>query len=199
MRPPARTTSTLGVGAELGSGTTCTGTKVAAAASRCCKVASPGVEAGLGEAVPGAEGPDGQAAFLPLVNPAAPLLFFARIARFALGHENALLSEALHHGGQERDSPDGHDSFAAARNESLRHATGQWVLWLDADEYFDDANRDKLRALLADLPDDNSAYVMKQRSAARNGSATLVDQVRLFRNHPAIRWDYRVHEQILPA
>src|SRR5207244_2007812 len=23
------------------------------------------------------------------------------------------------------------DSFAAARNESLRHATGDWVLWLD--------------------------------------------------------------------
>jgi len=38
---------------------------------------------------------------------------------------------------------------------------------------------------------------MQQRSAAANGSATLVGQVRLFRNHPAIRWDYRVHEQIL--
>src|SRR5581483_8644381 len=23
------------------------------------------------------------------------------------------------------------DSFAAARNESLQHATGEWVLWLD--------------------------------------------------------------------
>ncbi len=37
------------------------------------------------------------------------------------------------------------DSFAAARNESLRHANGQWLLWLDGDEYFEDANRDKLR------------------------------------------------------
>ena len=26
------------------------------------------------------------------------------------------------------------DSFAAARTESLRHATGDWILWLDADE-----------------------------------------------------------------
>jgi len=33
------------------------------------------------------------------------------------------------------------DDFAAARNETLRHATGRWVLWLDADEYFDEANR----------------------------------------------------------
>ena len=25
------------------------------------------------------------------------------------------------------------DDFAAARNESIRHATSDWVLWLDAD------------------------------------------------------------------
>ncbi len=91
------------------------------------------------------------------------------------------------------------DSFAAARNESVRHATGHWLLWLDGDEYFDDDNRAKLQALLAELCDvDNVAYVMKQTSPShQGGSAMLVDQIRLFRNHPAIRWDYRVHEQIL--
>ena len=26
------------------------------------------------------------------------------------------------------------DSFAAARNESLRHARGDWIFWLDGDE-----------------------------------------------------------------
>lgn len=91
------------------------------------------------------------------------------------------------------------DSFADARNQSLRHATGQWLLWLDADEYFDQANRDKLRALLDQLPDGNAAFVMNQRSPAPHGSATLVSQVRLFRNHPELHWDYRVHEQILPS
>ncbi len=90
------------------------------------------------------------------------------------------------------------DSFAAARNEALNHATGEWILWLDADEYFDDANRDKLRRLLASLDHQNAAFVMKQSSPSQQGgSAMLVDQVRLFRNLPAIRWDYRVHEQIL--
>jgi glycosyltransferase involved in cell wall biosynthesis len=33
------------------------------------------------------------------------------------------------------------DSFAAARNESLRHATGDWILWLDGDELFTEADR----------------------------------------------------------
>ncbi len=105
---------------------------------------------------------------------------------------------ALQHGAHVFDFP-WTDSFAAARNESLRHASGQWLLWLDADESFDPANRDKLRHLLANLSDDNAAYVMRQRSSAANGSATLVGQVRLFRNHPDLHWDYRVHEQILPA
>ncbi len=93
------------------------------------------------------------------------------------------------------------DSFAAARNESLRHATGAWVWWLDADDRIDEENRAKLRELFARLGDENVAYVLKIRSATGKDtkSARVLDQVRLFRNHPYIRWRYRVHEQILPA
>src|SRR5258708_3961820 len=43
------------------------------------------------------------------------------------------------------------DSFAAARNESLRHATGAWIFWLDGDEWLDAANRQLLRELFAKL------------------------------------------------
>jgi hypothetical protein len=32
-----------------------------------------------------------------------------------------------------------------------------------------------------------------------SGATTVVDHIRLFRNNPAVRWRYRVHEQILPA
>jgi tetratricopeptide (TPR) repeat protein len=119
------------------------------------------------------------------------------------------------------------DDFAVARNEGLKHASGKWIFWLDADERLDEFNREKFRALVAGLGDEKAAYVMKQRSgeagtvgyhsngveAQRHDSdavaaqrhhwngvpQTLVDQVRLFRNHPQIRWRYRVHEQILPA
>src|SRR5579883_1758112 len=93
------------------------------------------------------------------------------------------------------------DSFAAARNESLRHATGDWIFWLDADEYLDAENRGKLQALFAQLGDAPAAYVLRQRSAAQDpdGPSVLVEQCRLFRHHPEVRWCYRVHEQILPA
>ena len=40
------------------------------------------------------------------------------------------------------------DSFAAARNECLRHATGQWIFWLDADDRLDERNVQKLQRAL---------------------------------------------------
>jgi tetratricopeptide (TPR) repeat protein len=108
------------------------------------------------------------------------------------------------------------DSFAAARNESVRHATGSWIFWMDADDRLDEENRARLRSLFDGLAEDNAAYVMKclclpeqPGAASRNGpprtgaqrhdAATVVDHVRLFRNDPRLRWHYRVHEQILPA
>src|SRR5262245_17508760 len=93
------------------------------------------------------------------------------------------------------------DSFAAARNESLRHATGDWAFWLDADDRLDEPNRAKLGDLFAGLRDENAAFVLKCLCLPEGGvgSGMVVDHVRLFRNRPDVRWKYRVHEQILPA
>jgi GT2 family glycosyltransferase/tetratricopeptide (TPR) repeat protein len=93
------------------------------------------------------------------------------------------------------------DSFGAARNECIRHASGKWILWLDADDRLDAENRERLRKVLAGLGDERDAYAVQVRSVLDSGATTfrLLDQVRIFRNLPEIRWDYRIHEQILPA
>jgi tetratricopeptide (TPR) repeat protein len=95
------------------------------------------------------------------------------------------------------------DDFAAARNEALAHASGDYAFWLDADDVIDPPQRDKLKALLAGLSgDDEAAYVVRcacDPAPDGTGGNTVVDHIRLFPVRNDVRWTYRVHEQILPA
>jgi tetratricopeptide (TPR) repeat protein len=93
------------------------------------------------------------------------------------------------------------DSFAAARNECLRHATGEWIFWLDADERLTRPNRTKVRSLFAGLGQENKAYGMALLYLPARGTvlSTEMKYVRLFRNSPEMRWQNRVYEDITPA
>jgi tetratricopeptide (TPR) repeat protein len=92
------------------------------------------------------------------------------------------------------------DDFAAARNECLRHATGDWILWVDADDRIDEANVAKLAGVLAQLGDERAAYVMTCVSLGLDDRPMFeTAHVRLFRSSPAHRWTGRIHEQIAPA
>src|SRR5207253_10885448 len=53
------------------------------------------------------------------------------------------------------------DSFSAARNECLRHATRGWIFWMDADDRLDEANRQKLETLLSGLQNEKLAFAMQ--------------------------------------
>jgi tetratricopeptide (TPR) repeat protein len=93
------------------------------------------------------------------------------------------------------------DDFAAARNVTLRHASGEWVFWLDADDRLDEENRARLRNLTANLKDENAAYVMKCLciSTQKGRSVSIYDHVRLIRKGPGVTWEYRIHEQVRPS
>jgi glycosyltransferase involved in cell wall biosynthesis len=95
------------------------------------------------------------------------------------------------------------DDFAAARNEALAHATGDYAFWLDADDVVDPPEREKLQKLLDGLrPDEPAGYVVRcacDSSPDGSGGETVVDHVRLFPRRDDVRWSYRVHEQIMPA
>jgi glycosyltransferase involved in cell wall biosynthesis len=89
------------------------------------------------------------------------------------------------------------DDFSAARNESLRHARGEWAFWLDADHHMDEANLKKLERLFGELTEP-AAYWMTELSDD-SGKNRGITHPRLFKLAPDVRWKYRVHEQIAPA
>jgi glycosyltransferase involved in cell wall biosynthesis len=92
------------------------------------------------------------------------------------------------------------DDFSAARNESLQHAKGEWILYIDADEAIDAVNAAKIREIITRK--DIMAVTIRQcipQPADNIAVAFYTEYCRLFRFHPHIRFEGVVHEQILPA
>jgi len=58
------------------------------------------------------------------------------------------------------------DDFSAARNESLKHATGDWILVLDADETIAETDIQKIKELVKSTPADG--YLLIQRNYFRS-------------------------------
>jgi GT2 family glycosyltransferase/tetratricopeptide (TPR) repeat protein/2-polyprenyl-3-methyl-5-hydroxy-6-metoxy-1,4-benzoquinol methylase len=95
------------------------------------------------------------------------------------------------------------DDFSAARNESLKYARGEWIFWMDSDDTIDPDHGRKLRELISSADSSVMGYVIQVHcpGAGPEGGTdlTVVDHVKLFRNLPALRFEGRIHEQILPA
>lgn len=87
------------------------------------------------------------------------------------------------------------DDFAAARNASLAPATGQWVLFLDADERVTPELKAQIQAVVKDEKAGAATVVM--RNALPGGLHRDANLMRLFRNDPAIRFRHRIHEDVL--
>jgi tetratricopeptide (TPR) repeat protein len=95
------------------------------------------------------------------------------------------------------------DDFSAARNESLQHASSKWLFWMGSDDTLPEMCGRRLRQVAYGEHDpDTLGYVMQVRCPGPSGEAedvTVVDHVKMFWNHPEIRFEGRIHEQVLPS
>ncbi len=98
--------------------------------------------------------------------------------------------------GAEVHSTTWNDDFSAPRNLVLEHATGDWILMLDADE---ELPADQHAALRADLRKPEAiAYrvPLVNRGQEAEGQSFIP---RLFRNAPGAHYYGRIHEQVFPS
>ncbi len=86
------------------------------------------------------------------------------------------------------------DDFAAARNESLKHATCGWILVLDADERLDAGAGAVLKGVAnANRPE--AIYAAKIVNYGVPGNETQHYFPRFFPNHSGIRFEGLIHER----
>lgn len=87
--------------------------------------------------------------------------------------------------------------FSEARNISLEAATGEWFIYLDADEVLVAEDAPKLRGLLGRTWRE-AFFVHETNFTGReeHGSAVTHSTLRIFRNRPEYRFTGRLHEQI---
>src|SRR5262249_24311629 len=87
-------------------------------------------------------------------------------------------------------------SFADARNISIQHATGDWIVYLDADEHLEDGSAPALRALLGKTW--RQAFYLHATNypgADAAGSAVPPPPMRVIGTRPEYRFEGRTHEQ----
>ncbi|MGK9367345.1 tetratricopeptide repeat-containing glycosyltransferase family 2 protein [Melioribacter sp. Ez-97] len=87
------------------------------------------------------------------------------------------------------------DDFSAARNYALSKSTGDWILYLDADERLDANSIHELKKILNTVT--KAGYFCTVKSIdSENERDHSIRYVRLFKNSPDIKFSGKVHEQI---
>jgi glycosyltransferase involved in cell wall biosynthesis len=89
--------------------------------------------------------------------------------------------------------------FSAARNHSISKAASRWIIWLDADDRLPRKTVEELRKSLNQETPNRVFYLVVCNSADEGKTGIRFSQIRVFPNNPKIRFEGRIHEQILSS
>jgi glycosyltransferase involved in cell wall biosynthesis len=90
------------------------------------------------------------------------------------------------------------DDFSAPRNLAISKATGDWLILLDADEYFSEETANNLRKIIAENQQ-YSGLLVKIVNIERKDKTVLDEfyNLRIVKNIPGIYYRGRIHENIV--
>ena len=89
------------------------------------------------------------------------------------------------------------DDFSAARNVSLTHATGDWILVVDADEYFPDGMARNLRQAIRRYGKEKDLLLLVRRELDEDQGKVLLDSYvpRVLRRVNGLAYEGAIHEE----
>ena len=90
------------------------------------------------------------------------------------------------------------DDFSAARNFCAEHATNNWILALDCDEYMNTFDYKNIRILTQKLPRCVGRFALKNLVMSSDGEQRYsIDTVTRFYNKKRFFWVHPIHEQLV--
>ncbi|WP_134683499.1 glycosyltransferase family 2 protein [Brevibacillus migulae] len=91
------------------------------------------------------------------------------------------------------------NDFAQARNYALEHATGDWIIFLDADEYFSPDTVPLIKQQILEAEENNAegiaALMLNFEQVSKQVINTML-HVRIFKKAPYIKYVGAIHERI---
>ena len=87
-------------------------------------------------------------------------------------------------------------NFSDARNESIKYAKSDWILWLDADERLNPDSITELQKIINKKPIEPEIYKINIRNFQKGDYYYISDAHRLFSNNFGIEFSGRIHEQV---
>ena len=89
------------------------------------------------------------------------------------------------------------NDFAAARNVAIEKAAGDWIIFLDADEFFPPETVKNIRAVIEKAQSPAVLLVRMKNIESVNGELlTEFWAPRIFRRLPSLRYQGKIHEQL---
>ena len=93
------------------------------------------------------------------------------------------------------------DDFAAAKNFALDQANGDWIVFLDADEFFDEESQKKIPSTLRKMHGDRkiAGLITPFFNIDENNNNEVLSkswQMRIFRREKSLRFAGKIHESL---